>query len=381
METWNREELYAEVWKQPLVKVAPKYGISAVALGKVCRKLQVPLPGRGYWVKKEFGKPVKRLPLPVAKDLPIVHRQKYPAARGISNSQTVPSEPEPTDPEYVRIVELESRTIVVDTDAKRHKLVAATERILKHARPDDKGILQLRYDQPCLELRVSKGTLDRALKFVNAVLLSLEAEGFPVSVQQGNHGTGVQIFGYRVPFAIVEKVREKGRREVKEYSWTRTIIEYEPTGDLEFRVGEYSYRQKKYRDGKKHRLETILPTCLGALMREGRSSLISAKLAEQRRIEQQKKDRERAELGRQIAEEEKKVQDLETWVSNWARAQQMRDFISALEKLWAQQGHDLSPEAQEGQRIIWMKQQADRLDPMLPSPPSILDRKGELSSW
>jgi hypothetical protein len=87
----------------------------------------------------------------------------------------------------------------------------------------------VRYDQPCLELRVSKGTLDRALKFVNAVLLSLEAEGFPVSVQQGNHGTGVQIFGYRVPFAIVEKVREKGRREVKEYSWTRTIIEYEPT--------------------------------------------------------------------------------------------------------------------------------------------------------
>jgi hypothetical protein len=126
METWNREELYAEVWEQPLVKVAPKHGISAVALGKVCRKLQVPLPGRGYWVKKEFGKPVKRLPLPVAKDLPIVHRQKYPAARGISNSQTVPSEPEPTDPEYVRIVELESRTIVVDPDAKRHKLVATT---------------------------------------------------------------------------------------------------------------------------------------------------------------------------------------------------------------------------------------------------------------
>jgi hypothetical protein len=33
METWKREELYAEVWEQPLVNVAPKYGISAVALG------------------------------------------------------------------------------------------------------------------------------------------------------------------------------------------------------------------------------------------------------------------------------------------------------------------------------------------------------------
>lgn len=53
METWNREQLYAEVWEQPLVKVAPKYGISAVALGKVCDKLQTPLPSRGFWTKKE----------------------------------------------------------------------------------------------------------------------------------------------------------------------------------------------------------------------------------------------------------------------------------------------------------------------------------------
>jgi hypothetical protein len=59
----------------------------------------------------------------------------------------------------------------------------------------------------------------------------------------------------------------------------------------------------------------------------------------------------------------------------------MRDFIAALEIVWAQQGHDLSPEMQKGQRIIWMKQQADRLDPMQPSPPSILDRKGELNRW
>jgi hypothetical protein len=51
------------------------------------------------------------------------------------------------------------------------------------------------------------------------------------------------------------------------------------------------------------------------------------------------------------------------------------------EQLYAEQGHDLTPEAQKGQRILWMKQQADRLDPMLPSPPSILDRKGELNRW
>jgi len=39
METWNREELYAEMWELPLLKVSPKHGISAVTLGKVCHTL------------------------------------------------------------------------------------------------------------------------------------------------------------------------------------------------------------------------------------------------------------------------------------------------------------------------------------------------------
>ena len=30
METWNRDDLYVEVWERPQVKVAAKYGISAV---------------------------------------------------------------------------------------------------------------------------------------------------------------------------------------------------------------------------------------------------------------------------------------------------------------------------------------------------------------
>ena len=87
--------------------------------------------------------------------------------------------------------------------------------------------------------------------------------------------------------------------------------------------------------------------------------MISAKLAEQLDHERQVKERERSELARQIAEEEKKVKDLEGWVSSWARARQMREFIAALKIVWAQQGHDLSPEAQKGQRVGWKKQQAD----------------------
>jgi hypothetical protein len=43
----------------------------------------------------------------------------------------------------------------------------------------------------------------------------------------------------------------------------------------------------------------------------------------------------------------------------------MRDFINELEKQWAAAGHDLSLQSDKGHSIVWMKQQADRQDPLV----------------
>jgi hypothetical protein len=381
METWNREELYAEVWGQPLVKIAPKYGISAVALGKVCHKLQIPLPGRGYWVKKEFGKPVAHLPLPPGKNLPVVQRFKFPPPEVEGVTPKIP-QPPPTDAEYLRIVDFESREIKINPDAKWHSIVRSAERILKQTEPDDRGIIQPpHHREACLDLHVSRQSLRRALVFVNAVILALDAEGFPVTVKPGKHETAAKIFGHDIHFAMAERARVIGRREVKESSyWTRKVVDYKPTGILEFRVDGYVFGEI-FRDGKKGQLESQLSKCVAALLWKGRARVLSAKLEAQREIERAAKERERHELAKQIAEEEKEVKQLETWVTNWKRAQDMREFISALEGAWTNAGQDLSLEAAKGQRIIWMKQQADRLDPLQSSPPSILDRRSELSHW
>ena len=379
---WNREKLYEEVWEQPLLKVAARYGVSAVALGKTCRKLQVPVPGRGYWAKKQFGKPVKRPPLPGAKDLPVVQRMKRVDSPVPATPPDPVATPAPSDPELARIAEVESGTIVINPTAKQHRLIGATLRNLRHASTDGRGILQRPYDRPSLDVRVSQGALERALSLMNGMVLALEAEGCPVVEEPSKHEVGARVHGHLVPFAIVEKTRVIGRREVKEYSWTRTVIDYEPTGQLEFRVGDHRYGpQTGLRDSKKRRLEDLLARCVGSVMREGRSLRIQAEEHEKWELERRKKQAEMIELAEQIRQEEEKVSDLETWVAMWARAQQMREFITALEKAWAGEGHDLSPGAPKGQRIIWMKQQADRLDPMLTNPPSILDRKGELNRW
>jgi hypothetical protein len=59
---YDRERLYEEVWSEPTQKVARKYGISDVALTKVCKQLQVPKPPRGYWAKKDAGRHVQQRP-------------------------------------------------------------------------------------------------------------------------------------------------------------------------------------------------------------------------------------------------------------------------------------------------------------------------------
>jgi hypothetical protein len=378
METWNREELYAEIWKEPAIKVAAKYGVSSVMLGKVCRKLQIPLPGRGYWAKKEFGKSVKQIPLPQVQDLPIVRRLKE---MGSENAEAPCPEPEPTDSEYQRILQIESSDVIPDPETTRHKLVIATAKSLRNAKPDNRGIVQAPGNENSLNVRVSKTSIDRALNIMNAVVKFLESENFPFTVKSETHEITAQVFGQNVPFSIVERARETSRKEVREYSYTRTVIKYQPSGELEFRAGDDGYRYRKFRDRKTQKLETLIPKLAGAILREARDRVIRAEKRRLEEIEERKKTQERAALAEQIAEEEKKLKNLESWVNSWTRAQEMRDFIAALEKTWQKEGQDLSPESPKGQRIFWMKQQADRVDPLIESPKSILDRRPELNHW
>src|SRR5258708_29640975 len=58
---YERAKLYEEVWVEAVTTVAKRYGISDVALRKICRKLAVPLPPLGYWAKIAAG---KKLPTP-----------------------------------------------------------------------------------------------------------------------------------------------------------------------------------------------------------------------------------------------------------------------------------------------------------------------------
>ncbi len=60
----SREALYEEVWTDAVTVVAPRYGLSDVGLVKICKKLGIPVPPRGYWAKVKAGRPTRKVPLP-----------------------------------------------------------------------------------------------------------------------------------------------------------------------------------------------------------------------------------------------------------------------------------------------------------------------------
>lgn len=60
----TRAQLYELVWSEPLRTLSKQFGISDVAFAKRCTAANVPVPGRGYWAKKEAGKRVLQPALP-----------------------------------------------------------------------------------------------------------------------------------------------------------------------------------------------------------------------------------------------------------------------------------------------------------------------------
>jgi hypothetical protein len=49
----TRQDLYAQVWSTPMRALATQYGITGTGLAKICARLDVPCPPRGYGRRRQ----------------------------------------------------------------------------------------------------------------------------------------------------------------------------------------------------------------------------------------------------------------------------------------------------------------------------------------
>jgi hypothetical protein len=385
MQPYDREELYRRVWEQPMLKVAEEYGVSSVALGKTCRKLGVPVPGRGHWAKLAHGKEgAKKPPLPKLDKIPVIFRspvvQKKPAA------------PDQNDPEFAAINQLLSSGALnpppVHASARPHPLVRHTASLLRnHSRKDEQGILLPR-EAGGLDVKVSEGSLERALRVMAQVLAVLERQGVSVEISEQGGMTAL-INGEHVSFGIEEPVRrvvtQKPRVPNPTDQWDYDkIVKHEPGGKLALVIhsatwGQYVQRAR-WSDARARRVENLVAGFVAGLMRTAIAQRRQEEERKKREAQEQKRAQERAQLQKDIQEEEKKLEQFNKWVDLWERAERLRRFISA----YAEKSRSWPVEKQPQYKawVEWATRQADRLDPFVSEKPaSVLDRKHELTAW
>lgn len=379
LKPYDREELYRKVWEKPLLKVAEEYGVSAVALGKTCRKLSVPVPGRGYWAKLAHGHAgVKKPPLPKLDKVPIIYH---------SPVQKRPDSSDQNDPELSSIAQLLSSGALnpapVDASARESALIRHTASLFRsRSRKDEHGILLPR-EAGGLDVRVSEGMLERALQVMSQVLMVLERQGFSVEVSDGR--TATVINGERVCFGIEEPIRrvvtEKARVSNPTDRWDYDeVVTHEPAGKLALVIKASLWREQertRWSDAKVQRVESLVADFVAGLMRTAVALRRQEEERKQREAERDRRAREAEQLRKDIQEEEKKIEQLNRWVESWESAERLRRFIA----VYAEKSASWPAEKQEKCKtwIEWATKQADRLDPFVSEKPaSVLDRKRDI---
>src|ERR1700741_4190034 len=85
----SREELFALVWEKPTREIGKELGVSDVAVAKLCRRLQVPKPPRGYWARVQAGKTPRRPALGAFREEIDRERREAIRVRAVANLSPV----------------------------------------------------------------------------------------------------------------------------------------------------------------------------------------------------------------------------------------------------------------------------------------------------
>lgn len=368
--TLGRKELYKLVWKKPMCRLAPEYGISDVGLKKICKKLNVPTPPRGYWVKMEFGIKVSRTPLPRKK---YGQPETHTIQPGVSQKNTLKKSYEDSTPVPAEIGS--AKPIIVRKKLRNpHPLVVETQRILEKGKPDKYGVLRP-WRKQYLNIRVGPDSLKRALRIMDALLKCFDEMGFEVSTHVYQVPTTyVHILGEKIRVYLKEKTRQvdhkltdEEKKDLKRYGHSfAPRWDYIPTGKLSLIIDEWgTYDIKKnWSDTKSKRIEDMLNDFIISVYK-------IAYIDRQRRLEREEEQRRRraeqeklAEEARRREAEQKRLLDFESQALMWAKSEQLRVYIKEVEKRASLRQCSMVFRKRFDDWMSWAKQHADRIDPL-----------------
>jgi hypothetical protein len=411
----SRDDLYELAWSKPILELAKDFGISDVGLAKRCKRLGIPLPGRGYWARVDAGQTPYRPKLPKREDqwqdqsaLTVGRSTAIPMQATVATLTTALAE-SLDDPASVstRIAALD-----VQTMAKILDTLAPVKRTALHKKHPQRSELTFNRGEksgPIIPMSVTESELERSLLLADSVLRAAESLGWSFGVseilqkkaeeeaermrsQYGRHAPPepskpdpapgrLWVEGEEIEFRIEEKTRDEPRtptaaelaREKREWGYHAPRTVSVSTGHL--RVvrfdSEYRYRgpqRHSWYDRKGKPVETQIKDILLGFYE-------LAILEKDRRAKAEQAARERAEEKRlreeQIARQEanaKLIRQLETDAGAWHRARYLRRYIRAVRREIAGSTIQASYLNATLDYLAWAERYVDQLDPLSSKP-------------
>jgi hypothetical protein len=366
----TRKELYQMVWSKPVTKWSREFGLSDVGFAKICKKMKVPLPGRGYWAMVQKGLKLTRPVLKPIHDsnMSVVEIHKR-TSEPVESKNTEESDP------LVLFEKLpENKIIVPERLHSPHPLIKTTEALLKSRGVDKYGRIN-NHRLSCLNVRVSKALLPRALRIMDTIIKELEKREMKIYIKGREcSNTTLSIKGEELEICIEEpsgKVEhQKTKSELEKAKlypslYGGTTYDHKPSGKLRILIETYTRdaMRKSWRDSESKKIEDRLNEIFIGFIN----------VAEERKqdhLQREKEEKERLErirlyeeIQRQKAEEEQRIKDLLKQVNSWSQSDAIKNFINHIKTAAIEKYGIIEEESDLGKWLTWANHQAQRLDP------------------
>lgn len=383
--TYDRETLYKEIWAEPIIKVAQRYGVSDVAIHKICKAMDIPKPPAGYWRQLETGKHVEQIPLPpttkpTQKTGLRTHGCIYEEITEKPILDFLPVE------EQNRIIETAQNMLRDFSDKKLHPVLKQNKTSIANwaaTHPRDISASRKRDSyysppegEPPLYYDISNESLPRVHSFLNVLFYAVEYLGGSV-----NRDLTLQIRGETVSYFVYESETQVAHVHTKEelrqlekyekeksHSWAYKPrirkYDYVFNGKLRFNV----FKDNCYNDSGNVLIENQLGNILIDLYEKSEVVRIDreAKEAAQRKAEEE--ERKREELARRKNKEIGKTLALCNEAEDFIIACNIRAYANAMASK-----QNLTNDEQEW--IEWALKKADWFDPIIAREDELLGKR------
>ncbi|MFC1719915.1 hypothetical protein ACFL00_02090 [Pseudomonadota bacterium] len=341
---FKREELYELVWSEPITKIGKKFGISDVAIAKKCRQLDVPRPPRGYWARLAHGYKDSKPPLPKLK-------------KGVATTCEINPTYHSNQPRLKPKKETPSVT-VKEKVTRYHPTVVEIRQILAEGREDDYHRIST---GPSIRVLVSKNTLPRVCRILDALLREFDKRGFKSSVEvqryQGKRLI-VRVAQEKIGFEILEPAIRHAEKSVNK--WGYESWDYTPTGKLKLSLWSryLDGYQTNWSDTPHKRLEERLGNIVALF--EDLPNIIRSKKEEERleKLAEQRRALNRRRRNDIIMLTKKRAEHVDQLVRDLDQARSIRAWVRDVE-------HSETPPVSTKRLARWAAHYANHLDPLV----------------